>query len=539
MKMKKIYAILSVVAILSTAACSKDFLETTPTDKVAGPTIFSSGESAMVAVNGIYRAMYSGAWSEGWEAENGGMAAYNLVFDIYAEDHVMDNAGSGWFYYDYAYDTWGDYTHKRGHSYGIWNFFYTIICNANYIIANEKTVDMEGTTEDSRNWCSAIGQAYALRSMAYMWLVQAFQQNGGAAGSDARNLPGVPLYTEPTVAGSEGKGRGTVGDVYKQANSDIDKAIELIAKSGLAAADNSQIGLNVAYGLKARHAMVQRDYTVALEAAKKALEGGVIASMADIAKPVNDASASNVMWGFTVQKDHSIQSWDIFDHMDADGLSTYSVARHLIGNWLYDQIPEGDARLAWWTAPLPEEEWGGAGTKEGSKRSWCNKKMVWKDAATSLGDHVMMRTEEMYLIAAEAACHQEQYTEARKYLSDFEKNRMEGYETRLEGFRNSNEYNGKDGVGSTTDELVTLMDEILFQRRVEFWSELPRMFDLQRLDLGFDRCWDGTNHTEDLSASKFNTNPHSPQFILHIPQSEFDGNENMDSAKDQNPSFTN
>ena len=38
--MKKIFAILTVLALFSLAGCKEDFLEKSPTDRVAGPTIF-------------------------------------------------------------------------------------------------------------------------------------------------------------------------------------------------------------------------------------------------------------------------------------------------------------------------------------------------------------------------------------------------------------------------------------------------------------------------------------------------------------------
>ena len=86
---------------------------------------------------------------------------------------------------------------------------------------------------------------------------------------------------------------------------------------------------------------------------------------------------------------------------------------------------------------------------------------------------------------------------------------------------------------NTTGPIVTLMDEIFFQRRVELWSENPRLFDIQRRGLMFDRAWEGTNHPKTCSA--FTSIPRSANFILWIPQSEFDGNENMDAKTDQNP----
>ena len=86
---------------------------------------------------------------------------------------------------------------------------------------------------------------------------------------------------------------------------------------------------------------------------------------------------------------------------------------------------------------------------------------------------------------------------------------------------------------NTVAPISTLMDEIFFQRRVELWSEVPRLFDIQRRGLAFNRAWSGTNHTN--TCTDYTSKPASANFILWIPQSEFDGNENMSGDKDQNP----
>lgn len=516
--MKKIFAILSVLAVFTFAGCKEDFLETNPTDRVSGPTIFSDAENAMTAVNGLIRLLYVGGWGSSWGAENGGLPAYILVQDIKGEDHVMDGSGSGWFYYDYRFDTAGDWTGNAGHQYQMWNFFYTLISNANYILANEEMAGDENYVH------YVLGQAYALRSFCYMWLIQTYQQNGAVWGT---SLPGVPLYTEPTVAGSEGKGRGTVQDVYTQANSDIDKAIEHLGKSNLGQLHKSHISLAVAYGLKARHALVQHDYATALSAAESAMQGQKIGSWDDI-KVVNDNSKQNVMWGLAIQTDQAMGNYDIYNHMDADCRSTYSKARHLIGNWLYDEIPDTDVRKAWWTAPLESSDWGTPGTGNGSQRSWCQKKLVYIDASSSTGDHILMRTEEMYLIAAEAACEAGDYAKARQYLSAVESKRDPAYADRLAKMADDKTLNP-----DTTAPITTLMDEIFFQRRVELWSENPRLFDIQRRGLAYNRAWPGTNHTQ--TCVDYTKTPGSANFILWIPQAEFDGNENMSVENDQNP----
>ena len=248
----------------------------------------------------------------------------------------------------------------------------------------------------------------------------------------------------------------------------------------------------------------------------------------DDIKVVNDINKRNVMWGLAIQTDQAMGNYDIYNHMDADCKSTYSKARHLISNWLYDQIPDTDVRKGWFTAPLPEDQWGTPGTANGSQRSWCLKKLVYIDAGASTGDHILMRTEEMYLIAAEAACEQGNYAKAREYVSAVGSLRDSDYASRLSTKQNDKELNPNTVAASRT-----LMDEIFFQRRVELWSENPRLFDLQRRGLCFNRAWDGTNHPATCTA--YTSIPGSANFILWIPQAEFDGNENMNADTDQNP----
>lgn len=515
--MKKIFLLLSLVGLFFVSSCSEDKLNTDPTNRVSGTAIFSDAQNSLTAINGMYRMLYTGGWGGGWNDENGGLPAFILVFDLMADDHIMDAEGSGWFWYDYGFDTWGDWTHTSGHQYHMWNFFYKLIANANYVIAQEGNIPGD---ENVAKY--SVGQAYAIRSFAYMWLVQVYAQSWDVS------KPGVPIYNEPTIAGSVGNPRGTVQDVFTQANSDIDKAIELLEGSTVAQMHRSHIDKYVAYGLKARHAMVQKNYPVALEFAVKAMGSSKsVAPFSDI-RNVNDISKRNVLWGLGIQTDQAMGGWDIFSHMDADSKHTYSKGRHLVDAWLYDRIPATDSRKVWWTAPLPSAEWGEAGTVNGSKRSWCQSKLVYIDVASQTGDHVLMRVEEMALIAAEAACHMERFADARQYVSMVGSARMPDYATRLENFTDSKVYNT-----NTKANLVTLMDEILFQRRVELWSEVPRLHDLLRLGLGFSRNYDGSNHT--IRLNSINTNPNSPAFILWIPRAEFDGNENMDANTDQNP----
>ena len=511
MNMKKLIYILSLVGLLGFNSCA-DELNTEPTDKVSGSTIFADVTSAKSAINGVYRLLYTAGWSSSWATENNGQTGIQLLADLMAEDHLMYSQGQGWFYEDYRLNVHADYTHKSGRPYAVWNFYYTIISNVNYIIAAEET--MGGDPQERDN---IVGQAYAMRAFCYFYLIQLYQQTY----EGHEDAPGVPVYTEPTAAGSEGKPRGTVQETYDQINSDINRAIELL--EGKSQGHISNVDYYVANGFKARIALVQHDYATAAAAAAKALKknGLKLASISELGGN-NDTGVSDVMWGCEITTDQTSGFAGFFSHMDADATGMYaSTAQKCISSGLYNLIPDTDTRkAAWFREPLAKD-----GT--GSMVSYCQLKFKMADYTTWTGDYLLMRAEEMVLIKAEAECHQGQYSEARATISQLGDLRDTNFAERLASRTDANTYNT-----NTNAPLKTLMDEILFQRRVELWGEAGRIFDLQRLGLGYNRVYEGSNHTETVSTK--NTDVASPLFIFPLPQSELDGNENI-TAQDQNP----
>lgn len=488
-------------------------METSPTESVGSGQIFSNASSAMTAVNGIYRAMYMGGWGAAWNDENGGIMAYILASDLMGEDHIINAMGSGWYYYDYTYGIASDYTYSYGRQGQCWNFFYTLITNANSVIAHEEQIQ-----DDPDMAKYVVGQAYAIRAYAYLFLIQNFQQCDPT-------LPGVPLYTEPTTIESKGKGRGTVQDVYDRINKDLDEAIARLSTTSVAQRHPSHIDQYVAQGIKARALLVQKDYQGAYDAAVAALEDptAAVIPFSETTK-VNDVSKKNVMWGLAIQTDQGISNWGVYAHIDADCGNTYSRgSQYLISAWLYHQMPETDARRAWWTEPLPESEWVD-GT---SRKSYVQKKMVYKDVATGTGDYILMRVEEMALTAAEAACHLKDYTNARKYVAMVTSQRDTDYQANLDAVQDGYDYNTE-----TSSTVNNLIDYILLQRRIELWGEVSRMHDLQRLGLGVNRDYSDTRNNHGSGG----TYPAGyKRFIYAIPQGEFDGNDALDPSKDQNP----
>lgn len=511
--MKKLAYIILVVGSIVISACS-DELNTQPTASISGTHIFENATRAQTAIDGIYRCMYT-CYGNDWESENGGQTAYNLMADIMAEDMVVLEVGSGWFYYDYILEVHGDYLYDCSRSYSIWSYYYTIICNANYVIAAAET--MEGTDSDVNN---VVGQALALRAFAYFNLIQYFQQT--YIGNE--NKPGVPIYTEPTVAGSVGKSRGTVQETYDQINKDIDEAITLL-DPGYVQGHCSHIDYYVANGLKARICLTQHKYQEAATAATEALSKPNlgIASVTELGGN-NSINVPDMLWGIEIIVSQSLQLGGFFCHMDADLEGGYAESsRKCISTGLYNLISDTDERKsAWFQGDL-----GDNGEGLGSNTSYCQIKFKFLDKKNYLGDYLLMRAEEMILIKAEAECSQELFAEARTTISQLGTARDVNFENRLKSRIDSKKYNS-----DTNAPLQTLMDEILLQRRVELWGESGRILDLQRLGLGYSRDFEGSNHTEKITTK--DTKAGSPLFILPLPQSEIDGNVNI-SSSDQNP----
>src|SRR5574344_1057485 len=260
--MKKIIKNLSIVFIATVlfvaGGCSKQ-LDTVPTNQATGTTLFENVTNAQTALNGIYRALYTWQLAGGWAGENGGIMAYNLVGCLMGEDQIQHEAGPGWFTDDYKLNVYGYYTTVKGRSYNVWYYFYYIIANTNYILAEENTLSGDASAVKD-----LMGQAYALRALSYWYLTKYFCQHSSSA-------PGVPIYTEPTTAKSEGKGRGTVAEDYAQMTSDAAKAVELLKAGGLSQVNKSHIDLAVAYGIQARIALLTGDYTTAYTAATSAI----------------------------------------------------------------------------------------------------------------------------------------------------------------------------------------------------------------------------------------------------------------------------
>lgn len=505
--MKKLYTILIVILVVAvgTVSCSKDSLETSPTTAVSGDGLFTNATAALVPLNGIYRSMYAAGWSTtGNTHQCFGITAYNLMADVMGEDHIMSGQGSGWFWYDCTYNVKSRYTASTWRSYDLWNAYYTWVANANYIIAAEET--MEGLPSDVNY---IIGQGYAIRAYSYFMLMQSFARTYKGHESD----PGVPIYTEPSAAGTEGQPRSSVQQVYELIVADIEKAVTLL-KESKPQIHKSHIDYHVAQGIAARIYLTMENWSKAKEAAAEARKNTSIGDPADLTGGMNSISPKNVMWGSEIISDQSGIYASFLMHMDSESPGYGNTAFKRINKQLYAKMGPDDVRAQnWWDPNHPD---GG----------YQQIKFKWADMTLYTGDYLWMRHEEMLLTQAEAECRLGNEQAARDLLMDLMSKRDPGYTVNKTG----------TALGAlTSDETGSLLEEILIQRRIELWGEYGRIYDIRRLKQGFTRTAEMGWPTSALITGTNTQNPESYAWVLTIPQAEFDGNKNLDQSVDQNP----
>ncbi len=510
--MKKIFKYSFVsLGIMALAACSGDKLETQPTDSVSGTTLFSDAKAAMVPLNGLYRSMYTSGWSTtGNTHQCFGVIAYALAAEVMGDDFVMGAQGSGWFWFDAAYNVKGRFSSSAWRSYDLWYVFYTWIANANYVIAAEET--MGGSTDDIHY---VIGQAYAVRAYSYFQLAQWFARTY----KGHENEKCVPLYTEPTFKTTTGQPRATVAEVYAQIDSDLAKAITLL--EGIPQQDKTHMSSAVSLGIASRVALVKEDWSNALKYADAAIKAsGCSVGNVGAITGMNSVGYNDVMWGAKIKSDQSGMYASYFAHMDPN-VAYGQRAPKEISTWLYNKMGENDARRAWWdpTNALNTPNSDGYYGYEQTKFSFSN-------LSTWEGDYIWMRVEEMYFNAAEAACRLGDEAAAKNYLMGVMSQRDPDYTCDKTG----------SALGAlTTDETGSLLEEILIQKRIELWGEFGRTFDIRRLKQGFRRTSEQGWPAALQMPKRPTDNPENYMWVLTIPQAEFDGNINMTVDNDQNP----
>jgi hypothetical protein len=264
--------------------------------------------------------------------------------------------------------------------------------------------------------------------------------------------------------------RSTVAQVYTQINKDLTDAVTAFG-SAAAPRNKSHLSLRAAYAIMARVALVQQNWALAAQYANQVLTlgGFSLMSNAQYQAGFNDLSNPEWIWGVFVQDDQGDTFGSFHAQISYNGNTTYIRGTpKRINVALYNSIAATDVRKKMWE-PAPDAINFPLPTTAFSRSPYMSRKFSIRNLPT-IGDVPYIRLAEMYLIIAEANARIGGANEAtaRVALQTLAVNRDPSYVL-------------------STNTGQALINEILIQRRVEFWAEGHRWYDLKRLNLPLDR----------------------------------------------------
>ena len=335
----------------------------------------------------------------------------------------------------------------------------------------------------------------------------------------------VPLVVETTaVADLANNPRATNAEIFAQIIADLDKAETYLA--GCTRADVYTPDVSCVYGLKARAYLLMGEWAQAKEYAKKAQAGYTIMNKDAYTNWDTGFNTPNSSWmlGVTYKADDpNIQlndgdsSWASWMCMEINpktsgcGYAANYGRPIFIDRHLYETIPATDFRrncfvdfaiddmskanaLEALKAYSNHGDWLYANNVENSDfEAIGGLNLKFRTAGGEAGRDnqyigfvvavPMMRVEEMYLIEAEAAGRLNE-ADGIALLTAFAKTRDPQY---TYGTHTDAYYNTSSG---------TFINEVWWQRRIEFWGEGLATKDIKRLQKGIIRSYPGTNHVE-------------------------------------------
>lgn len=447
------------------------------------------------------------------------------VRDVLTGDLPVVASGYNW------YTNW-EVNQYLGESYVysqfLWNFYWKAVQTSNKMIAaiNEETA--------SEAQLGMLGVGLAYRAMYYLDMARMWEflpndktSSINAAGNDVLNLT-VPIVREDmTEEAARNNPRVPRDSMALFILEDLNKAEQYIP--GLVETDNILPHLAAVYGLKARLYMWLEDYNNAKIYARKAITQSGLEPMTEeqclsTTKGFNDISCW--MWGVQLVDEDDCVKTGILNWASWMSNETYfgysgTEPHIMIDASMYNRMSNTDFRKKMWKAPKKSALDGQTPFLDdyfaenlsvyASVKFRPAEGNAEQSSVGTVTAYPLMRVEEMYFIEAEAAAH---LGEGASYINNF-----------MTTYRDPQYMCDKAG-----DELV---EEIVFQKRVELWGEGQSFFDYKRLDMPVIRGYKGTNYQED---ARFNTEGRPAWMNICIVQSEKNNNKALVGFENPDPS---
>lgn len=449
-----------------------------------------------------------------------GFGTIILLLESRGVDMAQDNTGYNWYSYSLTYDNI-DYTYAD--NVNIWCSLY------NQIYAANNVCDMISDDTEDETSMGYLAQAYAIRAYDYFKLAQIYQFSYGYV--DPETALCVPIITNENSeeAAANGCARATVQEVYDQVLSDINRAITLLEESGYNRTDKRYVDVYTAYAIRAEVELVMQDYSAALEDADYVIEnsGASPYTRDEVSEPTFiDINDDAWLWGIYTSETDDVTTSGIVNFASHMGSFNYGYAS--VGAWrriniaLYDEIPSTDIRKGWFldgnceSANLSDEYQ--QYVYDYDLPAYCQVKFAPYGGelytSTNATDIPLIRIEEMYMIKAECEAMTGSPATGAATLQSF-----------ISTYRDPS-------YTFTSSSASTVVDEVFWHRRVEFYGEGVSWYDYLRLNKDFDRRGGGfeANYCYNIEAG-------DNALIWRLPYSEVQYN-SLISESDNNPVAT-
>lgn len=524
MKITKILKTTAVAfgAVVALSGCIR---ETFPQESAITESQLGSGNMEYL-VKGISSGMLS--YISGWEHTDFGYHSVGVYNDQACK--LMTTSGylmglpEGYNRFYAAQYSWG-YAPNSALAQHVWYNYYPQIKSCNDIIGAVNGDPINATAE-------AFARTY--RALFYLDLARMFEclyaeaPNNSQYEAQQFEVAGltVPIVDENTdEAKAKNNPRATREQIFNFIFADLAFAETALAEYKQTSPTNPTLA--VVYGLYARAYLWlggfedglngelpegKAAYALAGEYARKAIaaHGGAIMTENEWTNPVTgfNTFASSWMWALVQSSDTIINNlFQFAAHLSPEASYGYGpLAQPAISEEAYNRMGNTDFRKKVVKGPETTfaefEPYTLIDTEDefNTFAPWtCFK---FRPAQGERTDYMtagastlpLMRTEEMYFIDIEATFHTDGYDAAWTKLGAFMANRDSAY------------------ILKTND----MLDEIIFQKSMEFWGEGIIMYDMKRLDMGVD-TQNSQNYAPD---ARFQSEGRLPWWTYCIPQGE-------------------
>ena len=535
--MKNIFKALFVAAASATllTGCIK---ETFPMEGAATSDQMAQSTAGMAAsVDGIVAQTYQPYYFYGSGNQIELDISYAGLLITYARmtNDIVNNSAT------IGYDWWTGYAGAYGYSMRYnsdrqvipYMTLYKIIKSANDIIG--PLAGLEELNADQKGY---LGTAYVYRALMYHDLYNLYLPAPNKY-TDCSQVEG--LTTPIIVSSAEQETEYKSARAPKEAMSafvlaDLDKAEALFAD--YTPATGRFPGMAVVYGLKARMYLAMEEYADAATYARKAIEASgktplTAAQWHDPATAFCDAAGNNSwMWYYNISGNNMGNLCNPTGFLAGESDWGYnSLTQMAIHKWLYDRLNRTDFRKRSFidpdreTYPASYYQWSSEAylkaypfEDQPDYKSFKIRCKAGDWETYSVGgavDWPIMRVEEMYLIEAEAIGMSQSEAAGIAKLEEF-----------MKTYRDP-EYSYAKAASTFNEGFVkSFQEEVLFQKRVEFWAEGVGFFDAKRIRPGMKTWYPGSNVIHD--TMKYDIEEVSPYWNFVIPINEIENNDYID-----------